>query len=229
MQELGKSLCSAVSTAEGVLKSQIEAPVPESLSVVAFLHWWTAQLCSLSPLCSENQRDAFKTSELWFYHTDVTLPFCWIQYFSLMPKSPQQPVNTHHLYFSLLLHCISEIIGPFVEIIQTVGQNWGQQKLIQIESRAGLVDGVAVITLANVRTLFDKFGTFLFINKKFIILKTKSEMMRYGFMKSRAIHFGDCLSVTDQKAAEVSFFPSSCPSPGDWFSLTALVSEHLGL
>lgn len=168
----------------------MEAPVPESLSVVAFLHRWTAQLCSLSPLCSENQQDAFKTSELWFYHTDVTLPFCWILCFSLVPESPQQPVNTHHLHFSLLLHCFWAIIGHFVEIIQTAAQNWGQQKFSQIANRAGWW----MVLLSSTWLMSEPFLTSLALSCSStgnVAIENKiwnDEV--YGYMKSRAKHLG---------------------------------------
>lgn len=184
----------------------------------------TARLCSLSPLHNEIQQDAFKPSGLWLYHTNVQLLFCWILYFPIVPESSQQPENIHHLHFILLLLCSHAITGPFVEIIQTTGQNWSQQNLIWIESRAGLVDSVSVIVLANVRQIWHIF----FISVKFSNLDLKFRI--YEHLKSRVVHLGTV--ILGPKAAEVSFFPSPsspCPSPADSLSVTARVSEHLGL
>lgn len=114
---LGKSLCSAVSTAAGFFKSQMEPPVPETLNIVAFLHRCGQHGSALCLLFITKSSEMLSNPASYGY----TAPFCWILYFPLVPKSSQQPQNIHRLHFSPLLLCFHAIIGPFVEIIQTTG------------------------------------------------------------------------------------------------------------
>lgn len=152
---LGKSLCSAVSTAVGFFKSQMEPPVPETLNIVPFLHRCGQHGSALCLLFITKSSEMLSNPASYGY----TAPFCWILYFPLVPKSSQQPQNIHHLRFSPLLLCFHAIIGPFVEIIQTTGQNWRLWKLIWMERRAGLVDGVSVTALANVKQIWLFFSS----------------------------------------------------------------------
>lgn len=98
---LGKSLCSAVSTAVGFFKSQMEPPVPETLNIVTFLHRCGQHSSALCLLFITISSEMLSNPASYGY----TTPFWRILYFPLVPKSSQQPQNILLLYFHA-------IIGP---------------------------------------------------------------------------------------------------------------------
>lgn len=95
---LGKSLCSAVSTALGFFQKSNGTTSARDSQYCCFLHRCRQHGSALCLLFIAKSGEMLSNSTSYGY----TAPFCWILYFPLVSKSSQQPQNIHHLHFSPL-------------------------------------------------------------------------------------------------------------------------------